>query len=71
MEQQIQDLVDSIRKEGIDEANRERDSIISKAQKEADRIIWMIAMILPKVCFFLRLLRFVCVSVFIFHLCYF
>ena len=39
MEQQIQDLVDSIRKEGIDEANRERDSIISKAQKEADRII--------------------------------
>lgn len=39
MEQQIQDLVDSIRKEGLDEANRERDRIIAQAKGEADRIV--------------------------------
>ena len=39
MEQQIQDLVDSIRKEGLDEANRERDRIIAQAKAEADRIV--------------------------------
>ena len=33
MEQQIQDLVDSIRKEGLDEANRERDRIIAQAKE--------------------------------------
>ena len=37
--QQIQDLVDSIRKEGLDEANRERDRIIAQAKGEADRIV--------------------------------
>lgn len=39
MEQQIQDLIDSIRKEGLEEASKERDGIISDAKKEAERII--------------------------------
>ena len=39
MEQQIQDLVDSIRKEGLEEAEKQRNEIIQKAKAEADRII--------------------------------
>lgn len=39
MELQIQDLVTSIRKEGIDAANAEAESIIAEAQKKADAII--------------------------------
>ena len=39
MELQIQDLVSSIRKEGIDAANSEADSIIAEARKKADGII--------------------------------
>lgn len=39
MELQIQDLVTSIRKEGIDAANSEAESIISEAKKKADAII--------------------------------
>jgi len=39
MEQQIQDLVSSIRKEGVEEANRERDEILSKAKAEAAKIV--------------------------------
>lgn len=39
MELQIQDLVSSIRKEGIDAANAQADSIIAEAKKKADAII--------------------------------
>lgn len=39
MEQQIQDLVDSIKKEGLQQAQTQRDEIISQAKAEADRII--------------------------------
>jgi V/A-type H+-transporting ATPase subunit E len=39
MELQIQDLVSSIRKEGIDAANSEADSILAEARKKADAII--------------------------------
>jgi len=39
MEQQIQDLVSSIRKEGVEEANRERDEILSNAKAEAAKIV--------------------------------
>ncbi len=39
MELQIQDLVASIRKEGIDAANAEADSIIEEARKKADAIV--------------------------------
>ncbi len=39
MEQQIQDLVSSIKKEGIDEANRQSADIIAKANAEAEKII--------------------------------
>ncbi len=39
MELQIQDLVSSIRKEGIDAANSEADSIIAEAKKKAEAII--------------------------------
>ena len=39
MELQIQDLVTSIRKEGVDAANAEADSIIAEARKKADAII--------------------------------
>ena len=39
MEQNIQDLVASIRKEGIDKARKEADAIISKAKEEAEGII--------------------------------
>lgn len=39
MEQQIQDLVDSIRKEGIEEARREKEAILADARAEADRIL--------------------------------
>ena len=39
MELQIQDLVSSIRKEGIDAANSEADSILAEARKKADDII--------------------------------
>ena len=39
MELQIQDLVSSIRKEGIDAANSEADSILAEARKKADGII--------------------------------
>ncbi|MCF2682325.1 hypothetical protein [Faecalicatena contorta] len=39
MELQIQDLVSSIRKEGIDVANAEAEKIISEAKKKAERIV--------------------------------
>ncbi len=39
MEQQIQDLVASIRKEGIDEARKQADDIIAKAKAEAGKIL--------------------------------
>lgn len=39
MELQIQDLVTSIRKEGIDAANAEAEAIIAEAKKKADAII--------------------------------
>jgi V/A-type H+-transporting ATPase subunit E len=39
MELQIQDLVSSIRKEGVDAANAEADSIIAEAKKKAQAII--------------------------------
>ncbi|MBR2561985.1 MAG: hypothetical protein IKE31_07540 [Eubacterium sp.] len=39
MELQIQDLVSSIRKEGIDAANSEADSIIAEAKKKAEAIV--------------------------------
>ena len=39
MEIQIQDLVSSIKKEGIDEANKEANEIIENAKKKADEII--------------------------------
>jgi len=39
MEQQIQDLVSSIRKEGVEEANRERDEILSNTKAEAAKIV--------------------------------
>ena len=39
MELKIQDLVSSIRKEGIEQANLEADSIIAEAKKKADAIV--------------------------------
>ena len=39
MEQQIQSLIDSIRKEGIDKARSESDKIIEDAKKSAEKII--------------------------------
>ena len=39
MELQIQDLVSSIRKEGIDAANSEAESILAEAKKKADAIV--------------------------------
>ena len=39
MELQIQDLVSSIRKEGIDQAKLEADSILAEAEKKAEAII--------------------------------
>ena len=36
MELQIQDLVSSIRKEGIEVANAEAESILAEAKKKAD-----------------------------------
>ena len=39
MELQIQDLVSSIRKDGIDAANAEAEAIIAEAKKKADAII--------------------------------
>lgn len=39
MEQQIQDLIASIKKEGIDSATNESKKIIEEARKEADRIV--------------------------------
>ena len=39
MELQIQDLVTSIRKEGIDAANAQAESIIAEAKKKADAIV--------------------------------
>jgi len=39
MELQIQDLVTSIRKEGIDAANAEAEAIIAEAKKKADAIV--------------------------------
>jgi len=39
MELQIQDLVSSIRKEGIDAANSEADSILAEAKKKAEAIV--------------------------------
>ena len=38
MELQIQDLVSSIKKEGIDSANREAAALLAEAQKRADAI---------------------------------
>ena len=37
MELQIQDLVSSIRKEGIDQANLEADSILAEAKRRLKR----------------------------------
>ena len=39
MELQIQDLVSSIRKEGIEAANAEAESIIAEAKKKAESIL--------------------------------
>lgn len=39
MEQQIQELVDSIKRDGIDEANNKRDEILSEAKAQAKEII--------------------------------
>ncbi|MDD6352272.1 MAG: hypothetical protein PUG16_07760 [Lachnospiraceae bacterium] len=39
MEVQIQDLVTSIRKEGVDAANAEAETILSNAKKKADEIV--------------------------------
>ena len=39
MELQIQDLVSSIRKDGIDAANAQADAIISEAEKKAEKIV--------------------------------
>ena len=39
MELQIQDLVSSIRKEGIDVANAEAETIISEAKEKAETIV--------------------------------
>lgn len=39
MELQIKDLVDSIKKDGIDAAKKESDKIISQAQEKADAIV--------------------------------
>ena len=39
MAQQIQDLVDSIQKEGIEKANKQAELIIAEANKKADDII--------------------------------
>ena len=39
MELQIQNLVSSIRKEGIEAANKEADSIIAEAKKKAEAIV--------------------------------
>ena len=39
MELQIQDLVSSIRKDGIDSANREAAAIVAEAKRQADAII--------------------------------
>ncbi len=39
MEQQIQDLINSIKKDGIDCAEEEKKKIIEEAEKERDRII--------------------------------
>ena len=39
MELQIQDLVSSIRKEGIDQANLEADAILAEAKKKAEAIV--------------------------------
>ncbi len=39
MEQQIQDLIASIRKEGIEEANAEKERIINEAKEKRDQIL--------------------------------
>lgn len=39
MELQIQDLVSSIRKDGIEAANAEAEAIISEAKKKAETIV--------------------------------
>ena len=39
MEQQIQDLIDSIRKEGLDKANSEKERIIDEAKAQRDEIL--------------------------------
>ena len=39
MELQIQNLVSSIRKEGIEAANKEAESIIAEAKKKAEAIV--------------------------------
>lgn len=39
MELQIQDLVSSIRKDGIDAANAEAEAIITEAKKKAEAIV--------------------------------
>ena len=41
MELQIQDLVSSIRKDGIDAANAEAEAIITEAKKKAEAIVQM------------------------------
>ncbi|MBQ6314890.1 MAG: hypothetical protein IJI11_04730 [Mogibacterium sp.] len=39
MELQIQDLVTSIRKEGVEAANAEAESIVAEAKKKADSMV--------------------------------
>ena len=39
MELQIQDLVSSIKKDGIDSANKEAAAILAEANKQADAIV--------------------------------
>ena len=39
MELQIQDLVSSIRKEGVDAANAEAEKILAEARQKADAIV--------------------------------
>ncbi len=39
MELQIQDLVSSIKKDGIDSANKEADALLADAQKQADALL--------------------------------
>ena len=48
MELQIQNLVSSIRKEGIEAANKEAESIVAEAKKKYGRIRIVIGVSFPK-----------------------